>query len=285
MSLESKKQFELELDRTKSNTTKKLYMETINRFDKWLDNNSKEPSQKSVREFLNDLHGQGLASSSQNRHLSALKTYFRKMRNEELAVESTQKSEKEKRPVIEGEDYPNPEKVKELIRNLDGKFLNLRDRAIFCVGFGAGARRGEIVRADREHFDPPHITILRGKTRGNEVVDHRRKLGEELSGYIQEYLDARSDNNEALFITRKNDGVERPHPNTIFYMVKKRTGQFLGKKYNPHALRHARASQMARKGVPMKHIADYLGITTDVADRTYSHLTQREMDEVPTAMS
>ncbi|KXB05500.1 hypothetical protein AKJ50_00805 [candidate division MSBL1 archaeon SCGC-AAA382A13] len=284
--MEKLQQFENDLDRTKSDTTKKLYIQSLELFDKWLEQNSENPSQQSVQQFLNHLNAKGLSSATQNRHLSAIKTYFRKMKREELSVEFTQKKEGEKRPVIEGEDYPNPEKVKELIRSLKGSFLELRDRTIFCIGFGAGARRGEIVRVDKKHFNPPHITILRKKTRGSEIVDHKRKLGEELSQYIQEYLDYRSDNHEAMFVaTDTKKGVRRIHYNLVYHIVRKRTEQFLGKKYNPHSLRHARASQMARKGVPMKHIADYLGITTDVADRTYSHLTQREMDEVPTAMS
>lgn len=40
---------------------------------------------------------------------------------------------------------------------------------------------------------------------------------------------------------------------------------------SPHVLRHTAATLMARRGVPIAHIADLLGNTVSVVDRTYRH--------------
>lgn len=58
----------------KSALTKKAYAESLELFDRFL--KGKEPSERTVEEYVLALEGKGLASASVNRHLSAIRAYF-----------------------------------------------------------------------------------------------------------------------------------------------------------------------------------------------------------------
>lgn len=264
-----------------SSRTVDQYVESARRFDEWLEEEGvdlpedRKEVEKVVDDFLGHLKSdEGLRHSSIARHLAGVKAYFRVMHREDLNVEPPRV---ERKSLVEGEDYPAPKDVQRMIRETGDS----RNKAILAILFSTGCRRGELVDLKKRDFNPPHLTISREKTRG-KPERHPRKLDPTTIKIIQNYLDSRGDDSKALIATKGKPG--RMTPENVYRLVREATEKKLGRAFTPHALRHARASQMIRARYPIKFVADYLGITVRTADEIYSHLTGREMDEAPPAL-
>lgn len=262
--------------RTRSENTVQQYIWSLKKFDEWLDKNNREPSEASLDDFLIYLEKNGLSKATQSKHFSAIKIYFER----ELGLEiNLQNPRVDRKSVLEGRDYPRPEDVGRVIKGI----TNVRDKAIVAVTFDLGARRGEIVDLDRSDYHPPVMTISRKKTRGKPERQQRR-MSEKIVGITKKYLSSREDTHPALFITHgklNQGGPRRISGESIRLILSKWTKKILEKSYRPHALRHSRASQMAREGLSIKYIAEFLGITTQTADRIYSHLTSEDLKRIP----
>lgn len=265
--------------RTRTENTVNQYLWSLKKFDKWLAENSRKPNEKSLDDFLIYLSKEGQSKASQSKHFSAIKIYFERELGIEISLENPRVDRKS---VVEGKDYPSPEDVQEVVQ----KIPKIRDRTILATTFDLGTRRGEVVELDRKDYQPPVMVVSRKKTRG-KPERQRRRVSEKVRKIIESYLDSRSDDHPALFIGRGR--LNRGEPSrlsgeAIRVIVGKWTKEFLGKSYRPHSLRHSRASQMAREGLSIKYIAEFLGITTQTADRIYSHLTSEDLKKIPESM-
>ncbi len=265
--------------RTRSESTVKQYIWSLKKFDEWLDENNRKPDEKSLDDFLIYLSKQGQSKASQSKHFSAIKVFFERELGAEIDLENPRV---ERKSVVEGKDYPNPKDVQKVVESV----LKKRDKAIIATTFDLGARRGEVVSLDKNDYRPPIMVVSRKKTRG-KPERHQRRMSDKTLSIIDEYLEARTDDHPALFVTygKLNKGEpKRISGEAIRLIVGKWTDRVLGISYRPHSLRHSRASQMARAGFSIKYIAEFLGITTQTADRIYSHLTSEDLKKVPPAL-
>lgn len=265
--------------RTRSESTVKQYLWSLKKFDEWLAENNRDISEKSLDDYLIFLSKQGQSQASQSKHFSAIKVFFERELGIEIDLENPRVDRKS---VIEGVDYPSPEDLQKVVE----KTSNLRDKAAIAITFDLGARRGEVVALDKRDYRPPIMVVSRKKTRG-KPERHQRKMSDKTISIADEYLETRDDSHPAFFVThgKLNQGdPKRISGEAIRVIIGKWTKEILGKRYKPHALRHSRASQMAREGFSIKYIAEFLGITTQTADRIYSHLTSEDLKQVPPAL-
>lgn len=272
--LERVDDFKHRAGRTRADNTVRQYVFSLKLFDEWLAENGREPSERALDDFLVHLSKKGLEKSSQSKHYSAVKVYLTEELGEEVNIRSPRVSKKR---VVEGENYPSPEDAADMIRSIP----EARDRALVSTILDLGIRNGEAVSLDRSDYNPPSITVTREKTRGKPSTT-TRKMSRLPRRYLDSYLDTRGDGHPALFVTKGRLGREEPRRITrdgVRYVVGKWTEELLGKRYRPHALRHTRASQLARDGRSIKFIAEFLDITAQTADQIYSHLTERHLDQ------
>lgn len=130
-----------------------------------------------------------------------------------------------------------------------------RDLAIIDMLTSTGMRVGEMVMLNRAdlNFSERECVVL-GKGNKERVVyfDARTKI------HLQNYLDSRTDKNEALFVTLK-----APHTRLTIGGVEVRVRE-LGKrigmtKVHPHKFRRTLATQAIDKGMPIEQLQQLLG--------------------------
>lgn len=131
----------------------------------------------------------------------------------------------------------------------------LRDLAIIDMLASTGIRVGELVRLNRSdiNFNERECIVL-GKGDKERVVyfDARTKL------HIQNYLDSRSDECPALFVTLKNPAT-RITINTVEIRLRE-LGRELGlSKVHPHKFRRTLATTAIDKGMPIEQVQTLLG--------------------------
>ncbi len=132
---------------------------------------------------------------------------------------------------------------------------NLRDLAIIDMLASTGMRIGEMVLLNRKdiNFNERECVVF-GKGDKERVVyfDARTKL------HLMEYLESRTDNNPALFVT-----LQSPHERTKIGGIETRLRD-IGKKLNiikvhPHKFRRTLATMVIDKGMPIEQLQRLLG--------------------------
>lgn len=132
---------------------------------------------------------------------------------------------------------------------------SVRDLAIIDILASTGIRVGELVRLNRSDIDLVNREcVVLGKGNKQRIVyfDARTKI------HLIKYLNSRSDNNEALFVS-----LQKPHKRLNISGVEIRLRE-LGKKLDiskvhPHKFRRTLATTAIDKGMPIEQVQQLLG--------------------------
>lgn len=132
----------------------------------------------------------------------------------------------------------------------------IRDRAIIEFLLSSGVRVAELVGLDKDNINwsERECTVI-GK--GNK---QRYVYFDETTGYyMQKYIDGRTDDNKALWVT-SNSPYERLGITGVETMIRT-TGQRAGVsgRAHPHRFRHTFATRALNKGIPLEQVQQLLG--------------------------
>ena len=151
----------------------------------------------------------------------------------------------------------------------------LRDLAIIDILASTGMRVGEMVLLNRNDIDfNERECIVFGKGSKERVVyfDARTKI------HLQNYLQSRTDNNPALFVSLKS-----PHERLKIGGVEVRLREFgkqLGlQKVHPHKFRRTLATTAIDKGMPIEQVQQLLGHQSIDTTLQYAMVNQNNVKQ------
>lgn len=143
----------------------------------------------------------------------------------------------------------------EQLEQLRDNCKNSRDLALIDLLASTGIRVGELVklnRADIDFNERQCVVFGKGNKERTVYFNARAKI------HLQEYLDSRTDDNAALFVT-----LAEPHNRLTISGVEVRI-RGLGKRLNmpkvhPHKFRRTLATMAIDKGMPIEQVQRLLG--------------------------
>lgn len=143
----------------------------------------------------------------------------------------------------------------ECIETLRDGCSNLRDKAIIDLLYSTGIRVGELVNlniADVDFEERECVVFGKGDKERRVYFDAKAKI------HLKEYLESRTDNNPALFVT-----LDAPCNRLRISGVEIRMRE-LGRKLNvdklhPHKFRRTMATRAIDKGMPIEQVQKILG--------------------------
>jgi integrase/recombinase XerD len=159
--------------------------------------------------------------------------------------------------------------------------VEIRARAILMLAAFYGLRRGEVVRLRLSDFDWHErvFTVHRSK-RGRL---QQFPLRPDVSRAILQYINTSRPRSAcgSLFVSF-HPPFGPIHPCSINEIVRSRIEQLQikTKRKGPHALRHACATEMLRKGASLRDIADFLGHRTCTSVRIYAKFDMQTLRQV-----
>ena len=198
-----------------------------------------------IREWIVSLMDKGYTSTSVNRKLSSLRTFYKYLiRQGETTIDPLRKIKgpKNKKPL------PVFLKENEMNRLLDDTdfgqgFKGCRDRLVIEVFYATGMRLSELIGLDDKDVDfSASLLKVTGKRNKQRLIP----FGDELRELMLEYINVRNETiperSEAFFI-RENG--ERLYKNLVYNLVKRNLSKVATlKKKSPHVLRHTFATTM-----------------------------------------
>lgn len=130
-----------------------------------------------------------------------------------------------------------------------------RDLAIVEFLYSTGMRVSEAVALNRQDIDFYGKTVI---VYGKGSKERETYLNAPACLHLKAYLDSRTDDNEALFVS-----VKAPHGRLKVGGVEKmirKIGKKAGiKKAHPHKFRRTMATNMLKKGMPLEEVKELLG--------------------------
>ncbi|WP_416183915.1 site-specific tyrosine recombinase/integron integrase [Megasphaera sp.] len=235
-----------------SEKTLAYYQNTINRM---LSNIGKEVMHimtEDLRSYLTDYQKQNsLSRVTIDNVRRILSSFFSWLEDEEYLIKSPIRRIHKVKTIISIKDTYSDEELEKMRDSCDEK----RDLALIDILASTGMRVGELVRLNQSDidFNERECKVL-GKGNKERIVyfDARTKI------HLQGYLDSRSDNCEALFVSLKS-----PHLRLTIGGVESRIRE-IGKKLNidkvhPHKFRRTLATKAIDKGMPIEQLQQLLG--------------------------
>ena len=213
-----------------------------------------------------------LSASSANQRLAAIKSFLSYCAGEDPALVVIWLDVKHVRParaVVHPPDALTMPAVEALIR-APGQHTTrgLRDTTIILLIFDAAARVQEVLDltpADVDTTPGAARVTLTGKGRKTRTVPIMDKTGRHLDQYLSEFHPGTPEPKEHFFYTTWAGQHHQMSQDNIAYLLNKHATAArkqcpdLPERIHAHQLRHSRAMQMLRAGVPLPHIKEFLG--------------------------
>ncbi|WP_321420484.1 site-specific integrase [uncultured Methanomethylovorans sp.] len=158
--------------------------------------------------------------------------------------------------------------------------MNLRDKALVSLIYESGARSGELlslrIKNIEKHEKGYYVHFPTGKTGARKIlVIYSAK---HLFNWLQAHP-LKEDRNAPLWVVldKRHEEFNHEAMHTRLFAIAKRAG--ITKKVNPHAFRHAQATELA-KDFTEQQMKRYLGWTADSSMASvYVHLSGRDIDD------
>jgi site-specific recombinase XerD len=213
-----------------------------------------------------------MSASSANQRLAAIKSFLSYCVGEDPALVAIWLDVKHVRPVravVRAPDGLTMPAVDALIR-APGQDTSrgLRDTTIILLIFDAAARIQEVLDltpADIDTTPGAGRVTLTGKGRKTRTVPIMDKTGRHLDQYLSEFHPGTPAPGAFFFYTIRAGQHHQMSQDNIAYLLNKHATAAraqcpeLPERIHAHQLRHARAMQMLRAGVPLPHIKEFLG--------------------------
>ncbi|MCX6788392.1 MAG: site-specific tyrosine recombinase/integron integrase [bacterium] len=232
-----------------------------------------------VRSFRITLARKNIKKITQNYYVISLRNFLKYLvrRGIKSLAPETIELPKVARRDIEVLEYKELER---LLAAPEGDSLRaLRDRAVLEVLFSTGLRVSEICNL------PRYIDLTRGElsVRGKGEKIRVVFLSPSSKKAIKEYLEKRTDAEEALFVSIAKTGkiLGRIIPRTVQRLVDtyaRKAG--IAKRVHPHELRHSFATDLLINGADLRSVQELLGHANISTTQVYTHLTNKELHEV-----
>ena len=234
-----------------------------------------------IRLWVVSLMDGGYTSTSVNRKLSSLRSFYRYLlRKKIVAVDPTFKvvGPKKKKPLPV---FVKEEDMNRLLDETDfGEgFKGCRDRLIIEMFYATGMRLSELIGLDNKDVDfSASLLKVTGKRNKQRLIP----FGDELRELMLEYINVRNETiperSEAFFI-RENG--ERLYKNLVYNLVKRNLSKVATlKKRSPHVLRHTFATTMLNNEAELGAVKELLGHESITTTEIYTHATFKELKKV-----
>lgn len=249
-----------------------------------------------IRAFLGELHKLHVSASSSARKLSAIRTFVKFLRREDLLeTDPSSLVAAPKRPQTIPAHLTMDEMTALLEMPDSSNPLGRRDRAILELFYASGLRLSELVGLDMEDVNVSgRMVRVTGKGRKQRLVPFNTSTGEAIRAYVKDRssFTAAGAGGETDRGTRKGQrGVRaalflnyrggRLTTRSVDRIVRRYVA-LCGAKFgiSPHALRHSFATHLLANGADLRAIQELLGHARLSTTQRYTHVNARQLIDV-----
>jgi integrase/recombinase XerD len=262
--------------------TVEAYRRDLAHLSSWLDRSPADASADDLAGYVAQLRADGLAPTTVARRLAAVRSFFRhqvllgaRADNPAANVELPKRRRALPRTL-------SPAEVERLLDAAIGTTpLDLRNRALGELLYGAGLRVSEAVGLDRQSVDLENRLVrCLGKGSKERVVPIGLEATEAIRRYLSRgrpFLDRR--HRQELFLNAHGGPLTRAG----VFLVLRRLAVKAGlepERIHPHLLRHSFATHLLEGGADLRAVQEMLGHADLATTELYTHVSDRRRREL-----
>lgn len=252
----------------RTDRTLKHYKNSLTDFFSHVNKNPKEVTSDDIKLFLatKDVRN-GISKASQRNLLRVISSFYAWMVKEEHIL---------KNPMNKVDEIKVPKVKKKAFTEIELEIMrknlkNARDKAIFEVLLSTWCRVSEIEGINIKDINSDNSVDVLGK--GQKV--RRVYLNAKAQVALNDYLNSRTDDNPALFVS-----LDKPHDRLLTSRIEQFMRE-LGKKsevenVHPHRFRRTGATFALRKGMPIEQVSRLLGHESIETTQIYLDLNEED---------
>ncbi len=226
-----------------------------------------------------------LSIATQNYHLIALRNFLKFCHKRGIETMSPDQIELAKQPKSKV-TFLNKDELHRLLEQPNASnTTGMRDRALLELLFSSGLRVSELVGIDRTHINLERREFT---VRGKGQKDRPVFVSQEAADWLKLYLDKRTDNLPALFISYS--GRNKVNNSGNYRRLTVRSVQRLVSRYallagitkhvSPHTLRHSFATDLLMNGADLRSVQAMLGHSNIATTQIYTHVTDPHLKSI-----
>ena len=276
----------LRLERNYSERTVSSYRRDLVLFRQFLKDTDVEldlltADRDTVRLWVVDMMDKGEATTTVNRKLSTLRSFYRYLRMKGILESSPVqgiKGPKNKKPLPQ---FVKESEMNELLDETDlgSGFIGVRNKTVIATFYETGMRMAELIGLDDRDIDFGTRTI---KVTGKRDKQRFIPFGQDLENQLRSYIEARTQEfgqtTGAFFLSPKGERIPR---HQVYLLVKDALTKVSAvAKKSPHVLRHTFATSMLNHDAELGAVKELLGHNSLQTTEIYVHTTFQELKEI-----
>lgn len=274
----------LQFERRYSQHTWENYQRDLLQFSQWLSKHTElkslnEVAEFSVRQWISQLHREGLKSRSLQRKLSSLRSYYQyqiKHKHISLNPAIDVRAPRDSKPLPKTLDI---EQVTQLL-NIEGDdFISVRDKAIIELFYSSGLRLAELAGLQMADIDlKAALVTVTGKGNKTRIIPIGAKAIEALTNWLTHRAIVNRRQIDDLFLSRQGTAIS--HRNIQLRMNHWQKKQGITQSIHPHKLRHSFASHLLQSSGDLRAVQEFLGHSDISSTQVYTHLDYQHLAAV-----
>ena len=271
----------LYIEKGLSQNTVKAYEVDLLAFMSWITDHTnldiKNIKEDSINKYISYLFKTKLKSSSVNRKISSIKSFYLFLINKSIVATSpiseviSPKQEKYL-PSSMSED-----EVDKLLNSPDSNIkIEKRDKAMIEMLYATGMRISELVNLKITDVDMQRCVV---KVLGKGSKERLIPFGEEAYEALNNYLSDRDESSsKEVFLSNRKTKISRVAfwHRIKFYLVRENLKQTI----SPHTLRHAFATHLLNRGADLRSVQLLLGHSDLSTTQIYTHIAKQRLSDV-----
>ena len=278
--------------RNLSENTLRSYQTDLLAFVQWCNRegiDTTEADHRSLRLYLAYLKQARYSAKTLNRHLSALRGFYKWMQREKLISSDPTLALSNPRAPRNLPHTMTDSDVNRLLESCDvSTAVGLRDRAFLEFLYATGARISEVATLGLEQLDLSHgVVRLFGKGSKERIVPLYESAIEWLKKYLQSsrptllLKDKTGSSHSVLFISVRGKDMSADSLRKVFSSYLTAAG--LDSSLSPHAMRHTYATELLGGGADLRIVQELLGHESLSTTQVYTHLSVERLKEAAKA--
>ena len=231
-----------------------------------------------VRQFVSQVHRQGLSAKSIQRLLSSLRSLFRYLlihqhisKNPAVGIHAPKVARKLP-------EVLSPDDLNHLLQLDANDPLAVRDMAIMELFYGCGLRLAELVALDVVQVQGQQSLKFVGKGKKERQLPIGKKAQQAIEAWLKLRAQFVKINEPALFVSQRGSRISK---SSIGQRLKKwAKAKGLPQRLYPHLMRHSFASHILESSHDLRAVQELLGHENLSTTQIYTHLDFQHLAEV-----
>ncbi len=241
-----------------------------------------EVRREHLARYLENLHAKGLATRSRNRHLAAIRSFYKYLVREKITTSNPAAQMESSQIQKKLPQVLSLEEVEKLLDQPDTSTpLGQRDKAMLELLYATGLRVTELVKMTIEqlNLEVGYVTAL-GKGHKERVIPITENAQESLKEYLSHgrLILLKGRQSTYLFVNRSGKPITRQGFWKILQRYTRKAG--IKRHISPHTLRHSFATHLLEHGADLRSVQMMLGHSDISTTQIYTHVAREQLKKI-----